>query len=76
MFENAFNFNLFQLGVTIFVKNNDKGLLKIIEEMRMGTREKNLNSLIDDFSTDVSMTLDTLYYSTIKFDAKLKKVLP
>lgn len=57
------------------MKNYEKGLLKVIEEMRLGTRKKNLDSLLDDFSTDILVILDTIYYDTIKFDSNIKKVI-
>lgn len=66
--------NLFQLGVAILIRDNGKGLLKIMEEKYLGTAKEGRDQLMEDFSTDVYAVVDTLYYSTITFDAQLRKV--
>ncbi|XP_077295548.1 apolipoprotein lipid transfer particle [Arctopsyche grandis] len=63
-----------KLGIALNIKDNEKGLLKIIEEKYMGIQKKDFNQLIEDFSSDILITLDTLYFDTIHFKANLKKV--
>lgn len=60
--------------MAVLIRDNGKGLLKIIEEKYMGITKAGRDQLMEDFSTDVLAVVDTLYYSTITFDAQLRKV--
>nr|XP_034825791.1 apolipophorins [Maniola hyperantus] len=61
-----------KFGIAILLVDNGKGLLDVIND-RLQHKPVNPNVFVENFDTEASVTLDTLYYPTITFHAHMMK---
>ncbi|XP_045507000.1 apolipophorins [Colias croceus] len=61
-----------KFGIAILLVDNGKGLVEVIRDI-MQNKPHDPDMFVENFDTEASVTLDTLYYPTIKFHAHLMK---
>ncbi|XP_045454917.1 apolipophorins [Melitaea cinxia] len=61
-----------KFGIAVLLVDKDKGLLDVIRDL-VEHKPRNSDMFVDNFDTEASVTLDTLYYPTITFHAHMMK---
>ncbi|XP_047539341.1 uncharacterized protein LOC125072709 [Vanessa atalanta] len=61
-----------KFGIAVLLVDNDKGLLDVLKD-RFQHKPGNPDMFVENFDTEASVTLDTLYYPTITFHAHMMK---